>query len=71
MNARCCQVSGLTCDYKTAGPSFPFDGVMAEARCDAGDVALGEFVMNSVHSRTRQSCLEFNNNKNNNTVLNT
>ena len=52
--ARCCKVSGLTCDYKTAGPSFPFDGAMAEARCDSGDLAVGEFVTNSVHSSTRR-----------------
>ena len=43
--AQCCKVSGLKCDYKTAGPSFPFDGAMAEARCDAGALALGEFLM--------------------------
>ena len=48
--ARCCKVLGLTCDYKTAGPSFPFDGAMAEARCDAGDMAVGEFVTRLIHS---------------------
>ena len=36
-------MNGLKCTYKAAGPSFPFDGAMAEARCDAGDLALGEF----------------------------
>ncbi|XP_076465389.1 uncharacterized protein LOC143297101 [Babylonia areolata] len=39
--ARCCKVAGLTCDYRTAGPSFPFDGAMAEASCSSGYLALG------------------------------
>ena len=49
-SARCCKVSGLTCHYRTAGPSFPFDGAMAEARCDAGDLAVGEFVNTLQHT---------------------
>ncbi|XP_076444047.1 uncharacterized protein LOC143282327 [Babylonia areolata] len=39
--AVCCQGSGLTCDYRTAGPSFPMDGAMAEATCASGQQALG------------------------------
>ena len=50
--ARCCKVQGLRCDYRTAGPSFPFDGAMAEARCEAGDLALGEFI--TLHFSTGQ-----------------
>ncbi|XP_076444368.1 uncharacterized protein LOC143282564 [Babylonia areolata] len=39
--ARCCQMTGLRCSYRAAGPSFPFDGAKAEARCAPGDLALG------------------------------
>ncbi|KAL8616645.1 hypothetical protein ACOMHN_031627 [Nucella lapillus] len=39
--AVCCQGSDLTCDYRTAGPSFPMDEAMAEATCASGQLALG------------------------------
>ena len=39
--ARCCRASGLTCDYRQAGPSNPMDGAMAEAACPAGHTPLG------------------------------
>ena len=42
--ARCCKVAGLTCDYRTAGPSLSFDGAMAEARCADGQKALGKAI---------------------------
>ncbi|XP_025077722.1 uncharacterized protein LOC112554242 isoform X2 [Pomacea canaliculata] len=39
--ARCCSVSGLTCDYRVAGPSFPFNGAQAEAVCPLTTTPLG------------------------------
>nr|KAG5703689.1 hypothetical protein BaRGS_022978 [Batillaria attramentaria] len=39
--AMCCKVSGLTCDYRTAGPSSPMDGAQAEATCPSGYTPLG------------------------------
>lgn len=40
--ARCCMVSGLTCDYRAAGPSLSFHGAQAEATCDADSLPLGQ-----------------------------
>ena len=42
--ARCCRGSGLTCDYRQAGPSSPMDGAMAEAACPAGHTPLGNLL---------------------------
>lgn len=39
--ARCCKMSGLSCDYRTAGPSSAFDGAKAEATCLTGHLPLG------------------------------
>ncbi|XP_025078160.1 uncharacterized protein LOC112554561 isoform X1 [Pomacea canaliculata] len=39
--ARCCMMSGLTCDYRAAGPSLSFNGAQAEATCDADSLPLG------------------------------
>ncbi|XP_025078159.1 uncharacterized protein LOC112554560 [Pomacea canaliculata] len=39
--ARCCSVAGLTCDYRTAGPSSPFDGAQAEAVCPSNTLSIG------------------------------
>lgn len=41
-SAQCCMVSGLTCDYRVAGPSLSFDGAQAEAKCDVKTLPLGE-----------------------------
>lgn len=39
--ARCCQQTGLTCDYRRAGQSLFMKGAMAEAKCLSGYSAAG------------------------------
>ncbi|XP_025077929.1 proprotein convertase subtilisin/kexin type 9-like [Pomacea canaliculata] len=39
--ARCCRLSGLTCEYRVAGPSLPFEGAQAEATCPSNTQPFG------------------------------
>ncbi|PVD19497.1 hypothetical protein C0Q70_19986 [Pomacea canaliculata] len=39
--ARCCKVSGLSCEFRVAGPSLTFGGAQAEALCSTNTLLIG------------------------------
>ncbi|XP_025077719.1 uncharacterized protein LOC112554241 [Pomacea canaliculata] len=39
--ARCCKVSGMSCEFRSAGPSLTFGGAQAEAICSTNTLLIG------------------------------
>ncbi|PVD19498.1 hypothetical protein C0Q70_19987 [Pomacea canaliculata] len=51
--ARCCRLSGLTCEYRVAGPSLPFEGAQAEATCPSNTQPFGHLSSTGCSSHSR------------------